>query len=121
LAKLRTDPMQLKVVLKNLVGNALKFTDKGYVRLRARPRDGGTELTVSDTGIGIAAEHHRLIFESFRQVQPANTRRYGGVGLGLYIVRRLVDALGGRIRLESEVSRGSTFRVWLPARGPEET
>jgi signal transduction histidine kinase len=119
LPRLQTDPMKLKVVVKNLVGNALKFTDKGFVRLRARPRDGGTEIIVSDSGIGIAAEHHRLIFESFRQVQPANTRRHGGVGLGLYIVRRLVDALGGRIHVESEIGRGSTFRVWLPAVGPK--
>jgi len=119
LPRLRTDPMKLKVVLKNLVGNALKFTDKGYVRLRARLRDGGAEFVVSDTGIGIASEHHLLIFESFRQVHPANTRRHGGVGLGLYIVRRLVDALGGRIHVESEVGRGSTFRVWLPQVAPK--
>ena len=119
LAKVRTDPMKLKVVLKNLVGNALKFTDKGYVRVRARSRDGGAEIIVSDTGIGIATEHHRTIFESFRQIHPTNTRRHGGVGLGLYIVRRLVDALGGRIQVESEVGRGSTFRVWLPESGPQ--
>ncbi len=112
--KLRTDPLKLKLVMKNLVGNALKFTDKGYVRLRARARDGGAEIIVSDSGIGIASEHHRVIFESFRQIHPANTRRHGGVGLGLYIVRRLVDALGGRIHVESELGRGSTFRVWVP-------
>jgi signal transduction histidine kinase len=119
LPHLRTDPLKLKVVLKNLVGNALKFTDRGFVRLRARKRDSGVEFEVADSGIGIAAEHHRLIFESFRQVQPANTRRHGGVGLGLYIVRRLVDALGGRIHVESELAKGSTFRVWLPAGGPQ--
>jgi signal transduction histidine kinase len=118
LPKLRTDPMKLKVVLKNLVGNALKFTDRGFVRLCAAKRDGGVEFVVSDSGIGIAEEHQRLIFESFRQIQPANTRRHGGVGLGLYIVRRLVDALEGKIRVESELTRGSTFRVWLPADGP---
>jgi signal transduction histidine kinase len=115
---LRTDPMKLKVILKNLIGNALKFTDSGVVSLRIRARGAGVELAVSDTGIGIAPEHHRMIFESFRQVQPANTRRHGGVGLGLYIVRRLVDVLGGRIHVDSELGRGSTFLVWLPARGP---
>ena len=119
LPRLRTDPLKLKVVLKNLVGNALKFTDRGFVRLSARKRDSGVEFEVTDSGIGIAAEHHRLIFESFRQVQPANTRRHGGVGLGLYIVRRLVDALGGRIHVESELAKGSTFRVWLPSTGPQ--
>jgi signal transduction histidine kinase len=115
---IRTDPMKLKVVLKNLVGNALKFTDAGLVKLRVRSRDLGLEIVVSDTGIGIAPEHHRLIFESFRQVQPANTRRHGGVGLGLYIVRRLVDALGGRIHVDSQLGEGSIFRVWLPVAGP---
>jgi signal transduction histidine kinase len=118
IGSMRTDPMKLKVVIKNLVGNALKFTDAGLVKLRVKSRDAGLEIVVSDTGLGIAPEHHRLIFESFRQVQPANTRRHGGVGLGLYIVRRLVDALGGRIHVESQLGKGSIFRVWLPAAGP---
>lgn len=81
--RLRTDPLKLKVILKNLVSNALKFTDTGVVSLQVRPCDAGVELAVSDTGIGIAPEHHQVIFESFRRIHPTNTRRHGGVGLGL--------------------------------------
>ncbi len=113
--QVRTDPVKLRVVLKNLIANAIKFTERGSVTVEARRRDGGVEITVSDTGIGIAAEHRAIIFEPFRQTEPYLTRRYGGTGLGLYIVRRILDVLGGTVAVESEVGRGSTFRVWLPA------
>jgi signal transduction histidine kinase len=114
LPALRTDLPKLKVILKNLIGNAVKFTDQGCVTIAARPCDRGVEFSVSDTGIGIATEDVPAIFESFRQLESSMTRRHGGVGLGLYIVHRLLDLLGGSIRVESEVGRGATFRVWLP-------
>jgi len=117
LPALHTDPLKLKVVLKNLVGNAIKFTDHGDVTVRAARREGGVEIAVSDTGIGIPPETQAFIFEPFRQAESAMTRRYGGVGLGLYIARRLVDLLGGTISVESAAGQGSTFRVWLPGRG----
>ncbi len=119
LPPLRTDAMKLKMVLTNLVGNALKFTDRGHVRIRAHGRDRGVEFTVSDTGAGIPIALHRAIFEPFQQ-GPAATASHGGVGLGLYIVRRLLDRLGGKIALESEVGRGSTFIVWVPLSAPSE-
>ena len=77
----------------------------------------GDRVSVTDTGIGIPPESQSLIFEPFRQGDSSATRRYGGVGLGLYIVRRLVEMLGGRIALDSTMGRGSTFRVWIPTNG----
>jgi PAS domain S-box-containing protein len=114
LPQLYSDPVKVKVVLKNLIGNALKFTDAGAVVVRLRTRDGGVETTVADTGVGIAREMLPVIFEPFRRSEPAMTHQHGGVGLGLYIVRRLLDILGGTIEVESTVGQGSTFRVWVP-------
>jgi PAS domain S-box-containing protein len=116
LPALRSDPSKLKMVLKNLIVNALKFTEEGSVRLSARRLDGGVEVAVADTGIGIAPDAIPIIFQAFRQADGSARRSYGGVGLGLYIVHRLVEILGGTISVESEPGRGSTFRVWLPLR-----
>ena len=109
-----TDALKLKVVLKNLIQNALKFTAHGSVTVAARRHDDGVEFSVADTGIGIAPEAVSIIFEPFRQVDGSSTRRYGGVGLGLYIVRRLLDLLGGTIAVESTLGHGTVFRVWVP-------
>jgi len=110
----RTDPAKLKVVLKNLISNAVKFAEKGSVTVGVNKSDGGIEISVSDTGIGIAQENLPVIFEPFRQIENPLTRRHGGVGMGLYIVKRLLEILGGTINVESEVGKGSTFRVWIP-------
>ena len=101
-------------MLKNLVVNALKFTDQGSVMVDVYCRDGGLEFCVADTGIGMAPEVVPIIFEPFRQAGCFKTRRRGGVGLGLYIVRRLLDMMGGSISVDSELGRGSIFRVWVP-------
>lgn len=113
--RLRTDAAKLKVIIKNLLGNALKFTEQGTVRIETRAVEGGAEIAVRDTGIGIPADMLPVIFDMFRQGEASATQQYGGVGLGLYIVRRLLDILGGSVSVESEVGRGSTFRVWIPA------
>ncbi|MDX2166866.1 MAG: HAMP domain-containing sensor histidine kinase [Deltaproteobacteria bacterium] len=111
---LHTDRVKLKMVLKNLVGNALKFTEQGRVSLQASPLQGGVALVVTDTGVGIPAEARGVIFEPFRQIDPGRGRVRGGAGLGLYIVKQLLELLGGSISVESEVGEGSTFRVCLP-------
>jgi len=108
-----TDPQKLKVVLKNLILNAIKFTEQGSVRVEARAQHDSVEFLVVDTGVGIAREALARIFEAFHQ-EGGPARRHGGVGLGLYIVQRLVALLGGTIAVESEPGQGSTFRVAVP-------
>jgi PAS domain S-box-containing protein len=115
---LYTDAGKLKVVLKNLIGNAVKFTKEGCITVAAQAARLGVEITVSDTGRGIPAEALGLIFEPFQQAESALTRSQGGTGLGLYIVRRLLELLGGTVSVESEVGHGSTFRVWVPSESP---
>ena len=118
LPRVLADAAKLKVVLKNLIGNAAKFTQAGTVMVQAHAGDEGVEVSITDTGIGIAAEALPIIFEPFRQADSSSTQRQSGVGLGLYIVRRLLDMMGGSVTVDTEVGRGSTFRVLLPALQP---
>ncbi len=113
---LHTDPAKLKIILKNLINNAVKFTAAGSVSVGVVPQADGVEFTVADTGVGIPADAQAVIFEAFRQVDGSMTRRHGGVGLGLHVVQRLLTLLGGRVSVVSAPGAGSTFRVWLPAR-----
>jgi signal transduction histidine kinase/ActR/RegA family two-component response regulator len=120
------DAMRLRQVLINLVGNALKFTPHGQIQLAARPLAIADErarvlFEVVDTGIGIAPDKQQRIFEAFQQADITSTREYGGTGLGLTISSRLVELLGGRLELESEVGRGSRFffTLLLEAAPPE--
>jgi signal transduction histidine kinase len=109
------------MVLKNLIGNALKFTDEGTVSTTARAQDNGVMFLVQDTGIGIPPEAQTLVFEPFRQLDGSMTRRHGGVGLGLYIVRQLLELLGGSVSLHSELGKGSAFSVWIPQQESRKT
>ncbi len=117
---IRGDPTRLQQALVNLLGNAIKFTERGEVSLTvtARPPAEGSsvrvlEFAVRDTGIGIPADVIPNLFGAFTQADPSTTRRYGGTGLGLAICDRLVRAMGGRIEVESEVGRGSVFRFTI--------
>lgn len=109
------DVNRLVQILLNVVGNAIKFTEQGGIACTAHGRNGGVEIRVKDSGIGISPEALDRIFDEFHQGESGTTRRYGGTGLGLAIARRLVDMHGGHIRVESELGVGSTFSVWLPA------
>lgn len=110
------DDVRLRQIMFNLIGNAIKFTAKGGVSVFARHqfldadhRHADIFITVQDTGIGIAPENHEAIFRSFYQVEGDNTRKYDGTGLGLSIVHKLVNMMGGEVRVESELGKGSSF------------
>lgn len=109
-----SDENRIKQVLVNFVGNALKFTEKGTIEIGVKLTGNNVQFHVKDTGIGIPKEFHDKIFDRFRQVEPANTRKYGGNGLGLAITKNLGELLGGQIWLVSEPGEGSTFYFALP-------
>ena len=115
---LRGDPGRLRQVLNNLISNAIKFTEQGFVKVSVEP-DGadvaGARLrfSVEDTGIGVSDEQAKALFQSFTQADPSTTRKYGGTGLGLFICKRLVQLMGGSIGMTSEASVGTTFHFTL--------
>ena len=112
------DSGRLRQILFNLLSNAIKFTEAGSVSLRVsvRPGEGGEQLvlSVADTGVGVPSEKLEEVFESFRQGDASTSRTHGGTGLGLAICRRLAQAMGGDVRLESVVGQGTTVTVWTP-------
>jgi signal transduction histidine kinase len=111
---MHTDRTKVKQILLNLLSNAVKFTHAGQITLRVTPVDSRVRMDIIDTGIGIRAHDLHAIWEDFRQVDQSRTREFGGTGLGLSITRKLVEALGGDIGVESEYGTGSTFSVTLP-------
>ncbi|KQY55183.1 hypothetical protein ASD14_00375 [Lysobacter sp. Root494] len=132
---LTSDPKRLQQILKNLLSNALKFTEHGSVRLRVGAVAGGwtpghtildnaptvVAFEVRDTGIGISPEKQKIVFEAFQQADAGTSRKYGGTGLGLAISREIAGLLGGELKLHSEVGKGSVFTLYLPLRyaGPD--
>ncbi|BBT17438.1 hypothetical protein WP8S17C03_34870 [Metapseudomonas otitidis] len=110
----RGDPLRLQQVVTNLLGNAVKFTERGRVRLVVDGAPGALRLAIHDTGIGIAADRLEKIFDPFAQADASMSRRFGGTGLGTTISRQLVELMGGRIRVESREGEGSVFTVEVP-------
>lgn len=121
--KIQTDNLRLQQILRNLISNALKFTAKGSVTLRVYPseeKEGYLNFAVRDTGIGIPAEKHQLVFEAFQQADGSTRRKFGGTGLGLSISRELAKLLGGSLYINSEVTKGSEFIASIPIAQPTE-
>jgi signal transduction histidine kinase len=116
LPPLETDPRLLRLVLVNLIANAIKFTDRGTVTVSLGCGLGAHSFEVRDTGPGISPEDQQRIFDPFEQLEPIRHKHNPGVGLGLALVQQLIKSLGGEIALESEVGRGSAFKVVLPSR-----
>jgi GAF domain-containing protein/sensor histidine kinase YesM len=112
----RADERRIVQVLLNLVGNAIKFTDAGEVKIRVNAVDDAFMVSVSDTGPGIPKSQYERIFEEFQQVDGSSTRAKGGTGLGLAIAKKIIELHGGRIWVESIVGKGSTFTFSLPVR-----
>ncbi len=110
----KTDPVRLRQILTNLIGNAVKFTLEGGVSMALSAASGGVRIEIRDTGIGIPEEKLDAIFQAFTQADGSHTRRFGGTGLGLTITRRLVNLMGGKLWAESENGCGSRFFVELP-------
>jgi signal transduction histidine kinase len=111
----RADPYRLEQVISNLVENAFKYSpDGGTIRVALRTRGELALLSVSDPGIGIPPDQQKLLFDRYFRARNVSARSYGGLGLGLYISRDIVERHGGRIWVESDVGRGSTFHVALP-------
>jgi signal transduction histidine kinase len=111
---LSADPLRTRQVLLNLVGNAIKFTSRGAVRIEVVPRDGFVDVIVRDSGIGVAPERMERLFRKFSQADASTTRRFGGTGLGLAIVKDLVELMGGTVRLESGgEGQGTTVTLGL--------
>jgi CheY-like chemotaxis protein len=113
--RIYSDPAKVRQILKNFLANAVKFTEKGGATVTLdRGSQGDLLLSVTDTGIGIPAEKHALIFEAFQQADGSTRRRFGGTGLGLTISRELAQRLGGNIRVTSQEGRGASFTLRLP-------
>ncbi|MBY0445413.1 MAG: response regulator, partial [Burkholderiales bacterium] len=116
---IKSDPLRLRQILQNLLGNAIKFTQHGYVSILAEQSQQTLTLKISDSGIGIRQEQLATLFKPFSQADSTITRQYGGTGLGLAIVSRIIELMGGDIQLTSEYGSGSVFLIHLPLQSSE--
>ncbi|NKE73244.1 ATP-binding protein [Candidatus Manganitrophus noduliformans] len=114
LKNIQSDPLKIRQIFMNLLSNAIKFTEEGSIAISAVDSDGGILLSIEDTGIGIREEDLPVIFDAFRQIDGSATREAGGSGLGLTIVKKILEVLQGRIEVRSKPGKGSTFTIFLP-------
>ncbi len=113
---IKSDPTRIRQILFNLLSNATKFTDEGFVEMSATVRKGELRIIVRDSGVGIAPDQQTHLFEAFSQADPSTTRRYGGTGLGLALSQRLAQLIGGKITVASKPGEGSTFTLTVPVK-----
>ncbi|WP_163410037.1 hybrid sensor histidine kinase/response regulator [Flavobacterium ajazii] len=115
-SKIVGDPFRLKQILSNIIGNAYKFTEQGFIRISAYVAEDNNffAITIEDSGIGIEKENQKLVFEEFTQANENIEKKYGGTGLGLAICQKIISILGGKLKLESTFGEGSTFKIKLP-------
>jgi two-component system phosphate regulon sensor histidine kinase PhoR len=111
---IKADPFKLEQLFINLIDNAIKYTEKGEIRITAEPHDSSVKISVQDTGVGISEEHLSRIFERFYVVDKSRSRKMGGTGLGLSIVKHIVQAHNGTIEVSSENDKGSVFTIIIP-------
>ena len=108
------DAERLRQVFNNLISNAIKFTSNGRIEIGYQLKGKMIEFFIKDTGIGIPAKYHKIIFDRFRQIETSTTRNFGGNGLGLAISKNMVELMGGEIWLKSELGKGSSFYFTVP-------
>ena len=113
-ANIISDPVKLRQILNNLIGNAIKFTDKGSVEMNVSANNLHLIFSIKDTGIGIDPSLHDVIFDRFRQVELTHSRKYGGTGLGLSLAKTYIEMMGGTIKVDSEPGKGSSFTFEIP-------
>ncbi|MDQ8179225.1 ATP-binding protein [Pelagicoccus sp. SDUM812005] len=116
--KLTGDPVRIRQIVSNLIGNAIKFTEHGFVAVALEMTSHSYRISVTDTGVGLKQENAQEIFSSFTQENASTTRKFGGTGLGLSICKKLVELMGGSISVESQIGSGSTFSFEIPRSGP---
>jgi PAS domain S-box-containing protein len=114
LPEILADEMRVREILNNLISNSIKFTDKGWIKVKAEKQDNHVVISIIDTGIGISKDKINNLFQKFYQIDPSIGRRFGGTGLGLVITKQLIELQGGKINVHSIYGKGSTFSVILP-------
>jgi signal transduction histidine kinase len=114
LPEILADEMRIREILNNLISNSIKFTDKGWIKVKAERRDNHVVIKIIDSGVGIQKDKIDNLFQKFYQINSSIGRRFGGTGLGLAITKQLIELQGGKIKVESTYGKGSTFSVLLP-------